>query len=189
MNFSTDSSLKFLVGFMFLGILTLSSFILSPSAKDHGETVITTKGFGEFIAKNPQLVIAIPEASRSLEQSTENTAPSQALSKIELSPEQLQVLKDAINDWRRGDVEGFDESNSKPPAHDARWRGRVESILDLAEKTASLEALDFLKAQIIFGYYDPDAQNKVYSKVWIERYLRVETRDYQRKQIQNLISE
>lgn len=181
MNISTGVQLKVFIGGVMLGMASLSYFILKPTDTVHDQTVAQAKVFGDYIAKNPQIVLANAVSENEAEKlpavltQVTPVAVSTPVSDT-LSAEQNQLLKDTFKIWSK-----------KGAVRDANWRSQVEGLIDMAEKTSSEEVLDYIRPQIIFGRYDMDEKNQVYSQVWIERYLRLEKRDFQKKQIQDLL--
>lgn len=182
MNISAGAQLKVLIVGAFLGMVTLSYFILKPNDAAHDSSVAQAKVFGEYMAKNPHILLANQQAE------SETTAPSSATltqpismasptpAGDTLSIEETEILKATFKEWSK-----------KGAVRDSAWRGQVEGLLDLAERKNVEEVLDYIRPQIIFGRYDADEKNQVYTQVWIERYLRLEKRDFQKKQIQDLL--
>ncbi len=93
-----------------------------------------------------------------------------------LNADQNQALSESFKNWSQPDAK-----------RDSLWRSQVEGLFDMAESTRAEKVLDYLKPQIIFARYDADTQNQAYAQIWIERYLKLETRDFQKKQIQDLL--
>ncbi|MBC7396528.1 MAG: hypothetical protein H7333_03715 [Bdellovibrionales bacterium] len=180
MGLSTDSYLKYGVGILFTVILLLSALILAPEDKNHDLQVATTKDFGAFISKNPQLVVATsvsePQKAASIPNSPSIAREAAVTVPSELSSDQSQALSEVHKDWSR-----------KGMVRDGRWRSQVDGLFDLAEKTGSDEVLDHIRPEIIKAQYDSNPQNHDYARVLVERYLRIEKRDFQRKQMQDLL--
>lgn len=155
--------MKFLVLVCIL-ILILAFFILQPQQKAENVDVNKTKDFGEFLSTHGQVSANV---TGEIEIVASPVRRKQAVEPMNsLTSEQSKILEEDTASWGKPEFIRND-----------RFRSQMENILDLAEKTNSLEILDKVRAQIIAAGFDENSQVAGSSQAWMDRYLKLETRE------------
>ena len=155
--------MKFLVLVCSL-ILILAFLILQPQQKAENADLNKTKEFGEFLSTHGQ---ESASAKGVIEIVARPVSKSQAPAPmISLTSEQVKMLEENTASWAKPEFIRND-----------LFRSQMENMLDLADKTHSLDILDKVRAQIIAAGFDENSQVAGSSQAWMERYLKLETRE------------
>lgn len=175
MGVSTDTYLKSFVFLVLASMGFISYLILSPDPDTHPIAIKTTQQFGQFIEKNADSM-NLNYVKRSPAKSPDSIIHSATTNN--LGPEENELLQKDLREWAQTNL-----------VRDQLWRSQIEDLLSVVEKNKSTTLLDYLKPQIVNGRYDVDESNRVSAKIWAERYLKIEQREYQRNQIQDLLTD
>jgi hypothetical protein len=166
-----DSFTRLLIVILVLTVPALGYLILRPNAPAEAPKVEQTKEFAEFIETRPKMAEVqrpAPDESNLFGGLKATALPTEVLERL-----QAYELK-----W-----------NEVKTSRGETYRREIEDLFQVAQQYENPFAMDLLKQQMIEVRTDPDPETRARSKVWVEKYLKLEPRDFAQEEVRRVYQE